>query len=122
MNPIDLVVDVVAGYRLTRLVTADTITEPIRWRLVTDSFTRAGLEIVDTEDTALGIVDAAREFGLPERDLPKVAALITCRWCAGMWVAFGVVAARRLAPDVWDPIARALVVSAGAALIAGLEQ
>ena len=43
---------------------------------------------------------------LPEP--PKLARLITCRWCAGVWIAAGVVGARSLAPRAWTPVARAL--------------
>ena len=35
-----------------------------------------------------------------------------CAWCTSAWVAVGVVAARRLAPRVWGPVATALAFSA----------
>jgi hypothetical protein len=53
-------------------------------------------------------------------DVPKLAELVTCRWCAGMWVSLGIVlVARRF--RWWPPIAQALAMSAAAALLAQLE-
>lgn len=80
-----LAVDALAAFRLTRLVTRDTITAPLRARF--DPTTRAG-------------------------------ELIRCSWCTGVYVAFGVVAARRLVPRQWAPIADALAVAAVVGLIA----
>ena len=55
------------------------------------------------------------------KDPPKLARLITCRWCAGVWIAGAVVAARTIAPRGWDPVAKGLALSAGAALLARFE-
>jgi hypothetical protein len=52
---------------------------------------------------------------------PRLATLVTCRWCAGVWIAGGVAAARRCAPTAWDPVARGLALAAAAVLLAGLE-
>jgi hypothetical protein len=109
-----LVVDAMATYRLTRLATADVISEPIRRSIVIRSVELPIDELADGTATAQEAVD-----GLD--DPPKVARLITCRWCAGMWIAAGVVAARRLAPKAWDPVADALALSAAAVLAARLE-
>lgn len=46
---------------------------------------------------------------------------ITCRWCAGVWIAGGVVAARTFAPKVWSSVARGMALSAVATLLARLE-
>lgn len=116
MTPLELLVDAVAGYRLTKLVTDDEITAPIRDRVIETAYRRAGREYgpVGGETwTDVTIVDPAA---------PKIATLITCRWCAGVWIGAGVVAARRLAPRAWQPLAEALSVAAAAALLAGLEQ
>ncbi len=116
LTPLDLAVDVLAAYRLTRLATADVISEPVRQSVVR----RVGVAVpgpgADTEEptTAEGLVAA-------DPAPPKLATLVTCRWCAGMWVAGGVGAARRWAPEAWRPVAWALALSAGAALLAGLE-
>lgn len=81
----NLLVDALATYRLTRLITTDHLTEPARDH-VRGAFRSAGMERLDY---ALG-----------------------CDWCTGVWVAAGVVAARRYAPTVWGPLARVLAFSA----------
>jgi hypothetical protein len=115
LDPIELAVDLLATYRLTRLATADIISEPVRQRAVTRLL--RGSDVVEgsgSEKTAQDLVEAVR-------DPPKLARLITCRWCAGVWIAGGVVAARLFAPGVWDPLAKGLAFSSGAALLARLE-
>ncbi len=54
-------------------------------------------------------------------DLPFLGSVTSCRWCAGVWVGFGVMLARRRFPRAWAPVAEALALSAGAALLARLE-
>lgn len=90
-------VDALAVYRLTRLVAADGITEPIRD--VISEWTESGPQTLVKE---------------------KVAELIECRWCVGMWVALGLVYVVRRR-SWWPNMADALAFSALAALIAGLE-
>lgn len=109
-------VDALAAYRLTRLATADVISESWR-RSVVDRVVADEPDTADARsaDTAQEVVD-----GLP--DPPKVARLITCRWCAGIWIAGGVVAARRLAPRAWTPVATGLALSAAATLLARVEE
>lgn len=110
--------DALAAYRLTRLVTADTITLALRARIIRWTYERKG----DTDWIASGTTDSQWEL-IPDDDddPPKLATLITCRWCAGMWISGFVIAARRYAPGIWAPIARALALSAAAALVARLE-
>lgn len=105
-------VDALATYRLTRLATADVISEPIRMALLR----RTGAEPPPGEEdpTAQEIVESLA-------DPPRLATLITCRWCAGMWIAAGVTGARLVAPKAWEPVARGLALSAGAVLLARLE-
>lgn len=44
--------------------------------------------------------------------------LLSCPWCVSVWVGFGVVAARRLAPRAWgEVVAPALAVSAATGLV-----
>lgn len=109
-----LVLDALATYRLTRLATADVISEPLRRSIVGHSLGSPLDPVAEAGPTAQEVVD-----GLPAP--PKVARLVTCRWCAGMWIAGGVVAARRLVPQLWDPAAHVLALSAAAVLAARLE-
>jgi hypothetical protein len=114
MDPLELVVDGLAAYRLTRLATADIISEPWR-RSVVDRLVEGGDEPPADGATAQDVVDAMTEP-------PRLARLITCRWCAGMWIAAGVVGARTLAPRAWSPLATTLALSAAATLIARAEE
>ena len=109
---LDLLVDGLATYRLTRLATADVISEPVRMALLR----KVGAEPHASEEdpTAQEVVESLA-------DPPRLATLITCRWCAGMWIAAGVTAARVVAPQAWKPVARGLALSAGAALLARFE-
>lgn len=82
-----LVVDALAAYRLTRLLTRDEITAPLRKRLL-------------------------------DRGPERLAVALECSWCAGMWVALGVVVARRIVRKPWNVVAEALALSAVVGLIA----
>lgn len=82
--------DAVATYRLARLVVEDSLLDVPRARLVK-------------------ALNAAGHH--------KATELLDCYWCSGMWIAFGVVIARRTFPRAWDPIARALTYSAATGII-----
>lgn len=112
-----LVIDALAAYRLTRLVTADTITEPPRRWLVQEAY--AWQERTLPEVQAGATVE--ERVAADDEEPPKIATLLTCRWCAGVWCAAGVVLARRLAPRQWGVVADGLAISAAAALLANLE-
>ncbi len=115
MDPLELLVDVLATYRLTRLATADVISEPMRQSLI-------GRMIgADQRGDGSTPLPTAQETVESLDDPPKMARLITCRWCAGVWIAGGVVLARSVAPKMWQPVAHAMALSAGASLLAGLE-
>lgn len=107
-----LLVDALATYRLTRLATADVISEPVRMAVLR----KTGAEPPPGEEdpTAQEVVESMK-------DPPRLATLITCRWCAGMWIAVGVTAARAVAPRVWEPVARGLALSATAVLLSRFE-
>jgi len=99
------VVDMLATARLARLIHADGITKPFRaW-----AFTRAygGHRPSTVPDQV-----PPEQWPAADRDDPPfVAGVLSCRWCVSVWIAFGVVAVRRCAPRVWDPVARALAAS-----------
>lgn len=115
---IALVLDALASYRLTRLATADVILDVRRAQVVRWAYVGSAPFSVPAE-----VVNAGGwlEYAAEDREAPKLAVLVTCRWCAGMWVSLAVVIARRLFPRAWPPLAKALAFSAGAALLAGLE-
>ena len=88
---VDLVIDALASYRVTRLLAGDGIIERQR-----DAF-----------------VDRLRRGGHR-----KLVELSECPWCIGFWVACGVVAARRTVPRAWSPVAEAFAFSAVSGLLA----
>ncbi len=96
-DPLELAVDALACWRITRLVTEDGITAPIRGR----------------------ILDWALDQGADARPKhPKLAELIECPHCVSVYAAAGVLAARRYTPGLWDPLARLLAFSAVAGIVA----
>lgn len=107
--------DALAAYRLTRLVTADVILDGPRDAVVRWAYRHRDHDISDT------LPGDWAGFAMDDPHSPKLATLLTCRWCAGFYCALFVVAARRYAPRLWDPLAQALAMSAGAALLARLE-
>ena len=125
---IALLLDGLAAYRLTRLVTADALLHGPRDNLVWRAYQaqkepRGRIPGVLAEEEGIKLLEPGGWSALAQIDphAPKLATLVTCRFCAGVWVSFGVVAARRLAPKAWHPVATALAYSAVAALMAGLE-
>lgn len=113
-----VLVDVLAVHRLVRLVTTDTITRPIRERLVEQSYgDRLDGETPETPATPTMWSDFAEDDGDP----PFVAGLVTCRWCASIWIAAGAVAAHGLVPALWLPLAGLLALSSASTLLAALE-
>jgi hypothetical protein len=88
---LNLAVDALASYRVTRLLVSDGI--------------------VDRQRDAL--VDHLRRRGHR-----KLVDLSECPWCIGFWVACGVVAARRAVPRAWSPVAEAFAFSAVSGLLA----
>lgn len=105
-------VDALAAWRLTILVTRDAITDPIR------SYVEDRAAEPDDEDIVVAIEwgpDVFRDrLRIPSgrrRRWEWLATLLACPWCVSVWVGFGVVAARRIVPRLWDPVARALALS-----------
>ena len=117
-----LLLDALAVFRLTRLITADTILDGPRDALVRRAYLRHPNPKHNPDAPNAWSSKGWAEFARDDEDAPKVAAGILCRYCVGVWVGFAVVAARRRFPRQWAPIAEALAFSAGAALLAGLEE
>jgi len=141
MTPLDAATDALAVHRLTRLVTQDTfppikaardaITElfPAEGTMIYDhdeQWDIIGLDYPDRVPVAGDRVAVESKLGLrvegvamstPEglaavitRPHP-IGELVTCTWCASVWVGFGAVLARAYVPRVWAPVARALAFS-----------
>lgn len=103
MNAVKLVVDVMAVYRLTRLVTRDEITEPLR-------------VMVEKE------LDSVGESGwISSGTTGKLKYVLRCDWCASMYVAAFVFYYRNRNPQTWEAVAPVLAASAATGLLAGYE-
>lgn len=121
---LDLAVDMAAVHRLTRLATEDVITAPLRDRVVEYAYDRARRRSYATAEFEAGRFDpsvpgAWSELAQDDEAAPKLATLVTCRWCASVWVAAGVVAVRRC--SWWPPLGRLLALSSASTLAAVLE-
>lgn len=90
-----LAVDVLAAYRLTRLVREDEITAGLRERVEHAAFRQ-----IDSPGVAA-----------------KARTLIECPWCVGFWISTGVVVARTVAPKTWNKVAGVLAISAAVGII-----
>lgn len=118
---IDLATDALATFRITRLISRDAITAPLRDSLIRHLYAERG------DSAALRLAPAAdvdwTERAKEDGELaPFLARLVTCGWCSGMYVAFGVMAARLIAPKVWQPISTALACASAAGLLSTAEQ
>lgn len=110
-------VDAAAVFRITRFVTADHLSRRARRWVIRVAYRRQRRDGV--QPTAVFLDADAPEEAVAVDDTPPFAAkLVTCPWCLSVWVAVGVVAARRLAPRVWHPAAVALAASAFTGLVA----
>lgn len=114
-----LVVDALATFRLTKLVTHDTLTLEAREAVIAGAYRRAGRDEWAEEQMAAEGPRSWQEDVVPnDPDPPKLATLVTCPWCAGAWLALGVVVARRLFPRAWSAVAEVFALSAAAGLVA----
>lgn len=122
---LDIMLDCVSAYRLTRLVTADVITQVPRRKFVENAYRAADLQRwaqlrpeIESDDWH----GAWDEYAEVDPEAPKLATLVTCRWCVGVYAAAGVTLARLITPRQWTWAARMLTAAAAAALLAGLEK
>ena len=103
----DLALTAVSTYRLSRLLTKDAISSPLRAPLT--RFDGAGMpgEVNDQV--------ASQVEGRPV--LHAVAELATCPFCTGQWVATTLVAGHVLAPGVTRLVTGILTATAGAEVL-----
>lgn len=120
--------DALAAYRLVRLVTTDSLVAPARDAVVRHAYLAHGRpgalaeHVERTGKTWLGKAPGGwTDVAAHDHAPPKLAELITCRWCTGVWVGAGVVVAHSVAPRLWAKTRRALALAAVAALAARLE-
>jgi hypothetical protein len=105
--------DAAATARLARLVTDDMLTEHHRELLLRALYRRRDARA----QLPIGYATWA-QWARDDPEPPALAQLLTCPWCASFWLGLGVVAARRLAPGLWGPLAKALAYSQAAGMAA----
>jgi hypothetical protein len=98
-----LTLDALTVARLTRLVTVDTVTAPVREKL-------AGRKAAQTMNVGGERVLVAKR--------PRLVAFITCPWCVSPYVASGVILLQALAPAACLLITAVLASSMVAGLLA----
>jgi hypothetical protein len=89
----DLLVDALACFRLTRLVTEDVVTQPFRQKI----------------------------FDKHPPTEESWSYVLTCPWCASIWVGGGIALLRKFYPQAWNPAAEMLAFSAAVGLVAERE-
>ena len=95
---------------------ADDITAPMRAMWLEAAY---GGRVPDYLRAQFGVDKDWEAVYQADRNPPKMATLVMCRWCTSMWLAFGVLAVRRT--RAWGLLADALVMSEAAALAEQLE-
>ena len=117
MDPLTLIVDLLACYRLTRLVTKDSLLDQVRWWLLRrwpNADTTFPDQIVLERETSKGVTTGTLESGrlvfmssqVDQDGDPlwmgaktfKWSELIECPYCASVWLAFIVIGLRQW----WD--------------------
>lgn len=126
-DPLVLLIDLLAVYRLTRLVVKDSILDkPRHWilqrwpselttfpdDLVLDRHTSQGITIGSVGKNDVYLDEEGWKALYPH----KLTELIECVYCASVWIAFGVLALR-VWWDWWQYPAIALALAGGVALI-----
>jgi hypothetical protein len=96
-----LTIDALAVYRLTRLVTTDTLTSPLRMRLLAAGRDKMG-------NSRPGPLRAYAR---------NLFDLVTCAWCSSMWIAGTVVLLTVYVPSYWKYAAYVLALSAVAGFL-----
>lgn len=128
-----------AAHRATRLVTKDDITEKIRDGIVEKAYDRRAVrfaEVCGVVDHGQDALTVARAFsgsppGEPEggwslfaehdNDAPALATLVTCRWCASIWLTSGLLLVGFLFPKPARVLRYVLAGSSIAVLLARIE-
>ncbi len=140
MDPWLFLIDALVVYRLTRLITKDTLFQEVRWwilrrwpselttypdDLITNRQVADGITLGEVEDTPVFLAEKDGQDHLPidqrgsewrALDTYKLTELLECPYCASVWIAF-VVVALRFWWGWWQYPASALALAGVVALI-----
>ena len=112
-DPLLLLINALAAYRVTRLVLVDEVPPLPRVR---DAIARRALARWRKRHPPYG-ADTTRDlYG----DQPPVVTLLGCAWCSGWWVSVAVMVAATLAGPWWLLLAVPLALSAAVGVVAML--
>jgi hypothetical protein len=111
----DLLLDALAVFRMTRLLTTDALLDEPRDAVL--RWAEQGCTCDNTGGEHWGDCPAGRQWWRP-----KIGTLASCPWCMSAHVGLLVVAFRRFAPRLWTPLAKALAYSALTGLISQREE
>lgn len=125
MTSLSLVLGALATYRLVLLVIADALTEPPREAVIKRAYAKQARRMGTTLDELAGpsavaqadnTHDGWKKIVADDDHPPKLAYLITCPWCSGVYVAGPVAAAALWAPEAsWFQFPAALLAFSAAA-------
>lgn len=115
-----MITDALAVYRLTKLATSDSLTQPLRERVVEFAYTSSD-PAAPSSYGAHRWQELVEDDRAEDRRVPRLADLATCPACASVWCAFLALALRRLSPRLWSLLSRGLALSAAAGLLGRLE-
>lgn len=97
------ILDLLAVHRLTRLITRDQITEPLR----------------ETIEKEIGTAVTAKIISQNTAD--KLIYLMGCDWCASMWAGAVALGLKHYLPDTWANLRYVLAASTVTGFIASYE-
>lgn len=115
MTADELVVDALAAFRLTRLITKDRAARSVRESWIEAAYLDAEAAPKGSDRFGPGEWTA---WAVDDEDVPALAEFVICPWCVGLWLAAGVAVARAVAPRAWGPLARVLAFNAATGLLA----
>lgn len=127
---LDAVVFGLAAHRATRLVTKDTITAKARDAIIWHAYgepvkaDRPGLGVISDGDESEPWTPAGGWTLYAEQDeeAPMLATLLSCRWCASVWLTAWLLAVSWVFPRPARILRFLLAGSSAAVLIARIEK
>lgn len=125
MSPLELGLDALAAFRVTRLITTDRITRAPRVKVIRHAYEAKGHRLEWINDDVPAITSRTpmsdgqvENLAHEDDDVPELAAFIVCPWCIGMWVALGVAVAGRTC--IWRGLRVPLALSSITGLLASV--
>lgn len=116
----DLLLDGLTVWRGTRLVVKDDITAGLRDKWIEHAYKGTGRYAQACSDLPHSHEGRWADYAARDPDLPKAAQLATCPHCVSMWLTFGAVLLRIVAPRFWQELRWVGALSGANSLVADL--